>query len=77
MFDLGYDPESTIQDADIEMMELRESAKRAEYLKKIGKCPHGWTGPDKNSQTGGFICHDCGFKWESREARDKWERNGE
>lgn len=35
-----YDPEATIQDADIEMAELARIGNRAAYLRKRGICTH-------------------------------------
>jgi hypothetical protein len=70
----GFDPESIIQDADIEMMELRQAAEQAECNRKHGTCDHGWTGPAKKPEhPGQFECYDCGHTWTSREARDKEE----
>lgn len=36
----GYDPEAVYQDADIEMMELREEGNRIAALERKGICTH-------------------------------------
>jgi hypothetical protein len=66
-----YDPEAIIQDADIEMMELEEAARRAKELRDAGHCDHGWSGPKEDGNPDGeFVCYYCGHTWASWEARD-------
>jgi hypothetical protein len=76
--DFGYDPELTIQDADIEMMELRAAARQAEQDIKNGRCPHGWSGPARLPETlPKFQCYDCGKLWANRAARDDEQKERE
>ncbi len=54
---MTHDPESTIQDADLEMNSLVCTANRMSRLKKKGICFHGWRfAPDH----GEAKCLDCG-----------------
>ena len=65
--DLGFDPDSSVQDADIEMAELaiagHESAARAAR----GICDHGWT---QEHRDGSVDCKDCGAHFRNAAA---WE----
>lgn len=72
---MTYDPESTIQDADIEMEELRRAAKHDAYLIKIGKCRHGWTGPHDKKPAPLFVCYNCGHEFKDRDARDAFHKS--
>lgn len=71
MNNFGYDPEASIQDADIEMAEFREAARRSVELRKAGKCQHDHTGPDSDGPDGQFTCYYCGKVWANMTARDK------
>ena len=54
---MSYDPELTIQDADLEMNSLVSTARTMNRLKKKGICFHGWRlAPDR----GEAKCLDCG-----------------
>ena len=69
MYDLGYDPESVIQDADIEMMELKTSAAEHEALRKSGLCPHDSYKPlYPGDFDGTWVCNDCGKMFASEQA---------
>jgi hypothetical protein len=71
-----YDPESPIQDADIEMRDLQASANRETRLRRQGICTHGWLqcppGP-ASKPTKVVTCLHCGQTWatedEAHEAR--------
>ena len=63
-----YDPESPIQDADIEMADLQREAGRLARLRKLGFCGHGWVqgppGPVRKP-TSVWTCLDCGKVFET------------
>ena len=70
----GFDPEATIQDADIEMVELQQAAHEAEVRRKAGNCDHGYTGRAKDpalNAAGKFQCFDCGHIFENETERDR------
>ena len=65
-----FDPESPIQDADIEMAELTAAANRESRLRKRGICTHGWIqGPPGpwNKPTKVWTCLHCGKVFQSEE----------
>lgn len=66
-----YDPDCSIQDADIEMASLNESANLISRLRKRGVCVHGSVqGPPgpKDKPTSVWTCLDCGKTWDSEAA---------
>jgi len=68
-YDFGYDPESPIQDADIEAMDLRDRARESEARRRAGKCDHGWIQPAKAGDISGpYKCNDCGKVFPSEAA---------
>lgn len=65
---LGYDPESSVQDADIEMAELTAAANRDASLRRKGLCRHSWLqGPPgpAHKPTKVWTCHHCGKVFQS------------
>ena len=75
MNNLGYDPESSIQDADLETIELIREARHTRELINSGNCPHSHTGPLNQEEyvrtrKGKFTCYECNKVWESCEQRD-------
>jgi len=59
----GFDGESSLQDADIEMADLNATADRHARLAAKGICTHGWL------QTRPIVkCKDCGQEFASVEA---------
>lgn len=64
-----FDPELPrgFQNADFEMMELQDSARRERRLKKLGICTHGWYKANK--------CNECGkvFATEAHLLEDRRE----
>lgn len=63
-----YDPESVIQDADIEMMDLEAAAR---YARASGRCNHGYT---REAPDGKVTCLDCGKVFKDRdEAEAAWQ----
>jgi hypothetical protein len=67
-----YDKEAIIQDADIELAALHDMANEASSLRRACRCPHNWTGPKKDDNSGEFECFDCGHVFENEAARDRW-----
>ena len=64
----NYDPDASIQDADIEMAQLNTAAHRERRLKKMGICCHGWY------ETRPVVkCRDCGKVFKSEDELN-WER---
>lgn len=75
MNNLKYDPESSIQDADLETIELIREARHTRELINSGNCPHSHTGPLNQEEyvrtrKGKFTCYECNKVWESCERRD-------
>lgn len=61
-----YDPESPIQDADIEMASLVEAANRERRLRKRGICTHGslqCPPGHRDRPTNVCTCLNCGKVW--------------
>lgn len=52
-----YDPDSPIQDADIESAELHAEANRQARLKRKGICLHNWIKAPPGQPA---VCLDCG-----------------
>jgi hypothetical protein len=68
---MGRDPESTVQDADIEMADLEASAARSSARAKRGICDHGWT---QGKPDGTVVCLHCGHVFASQEeAYEAWD----
>lgn len=66
MSGFGFDPDSPIQDADIEMADLQAAANREARLRKRGICTHGWLqGPPgpPDAPTTVATCLHCGQTW--------------
>lgn len=67
-----FDPELPrgFQDADFEMMELQDAAKRERRLKKFGICTHGWYSANSVAK-----CNECGkvFATETELLEDRRE----
>lgn len=73
-----FDPESPIQDADIEMAELTAAANKESRLRKRGICAHGWIqGPPGpwNKPTTVWTCQDCGKVFQSENDLMEERRN--
>lgn len=67
-----YDPESTIQDADIEMLELEQAAAQEVCDRADGNCHHTSSGPAHSPEhPGQFECYHCGRKFKDRAERDR------
>jgi hypothetical protein len=68
-----HDPDSAIQDADIEMGDAIRQAYHHARLKKKGICVHNWSGPSGNTAMP-YKCHDCGKLFANFEALDDERR---
>jgi hypothetical protein len=73
---MSYDPEATIQDADIELAEMVRESNRLSALKQSGVCIHDSTCglPDNGKvyypqqaslKRGQIACFDCDMVWDS------------
>jgi hypothetical protein len=67
----GYDPEATVQDADLELAAMRRQAQQLEKARAAGHCPHYATVgvsasgkvyyPEQEGLSGEQVrCFDCG-----------------
>lgn len=76
MSTLDYDPEATVQSADLEMYELERVGRLASRLRQRGICTHGSTlgrsatgevfyDEQRDLRPGEVLCRDCGKKWPS------------
>ena len=67
MVNNDYDPESSIQDADIEMADLEDAGNRAAALQKRGICSHGWY---QGKPDDSIVCRDCGTAFPNAQAHE-------
>ena len=75
---MSYDPEETVQDADLEFAEMVRESNRLAAVRRSGVCIHSATCglPDNGKiyyaeqvglKPGQIACFDCDEVWESRE----------